>query len=183
MAIPLDKDRLLSDCRDEDLQSDMAGVEGICYERTIGYRYSDDKRYLIITKEQVIDLYAVNRLGKRDQYEQQALYIYGIFARYLDVMAKADFCQQLVEMLMAGVIEITTDCLGTTFINLPQGKGQAELIRLIVSHMTAQKQQAIHDSNHFNALKYLLIEHLRKQCSPITVNSMSVTLQRAITKD
>ena len=86
MAIPLDKDRLLSDCRDEDLQSDMTGVEGICYERTIGYRYSDDKRYLIITKEQVIDLYAVNRLGKRDQYEQQALYIYGIFARYLDAI-------------------------------------------------------------------------------------------------
>jgi dsRNA-specific ribonuclease len=59
-------------------------------------------------------------------------------------------------------------------------KGQAELVRLIISHMTQQKLAAIQDKTAFNDLKHLLMEHLRKQCQPIPVNSMSKTLLRAV---
>ena len=142
--------------------------------------YSKDGRFLIITTVQRIDLYAAKRFTQKKQYEQQALYVYDILARYMDNSTTIDFCRQLVLLFLQGTIEIFTDSMGATFINLPTGKGQAELIRLIVSHMTAQKQQAIHDSNHFNALKYLLIEHLRQRCHPITVNSMSSTLRRVV---
>ena len=182
MAKTIDTDRLLSDWGQEVPQSANDGVDGCIEVRTIGVRVSDDNKYLIITEERIIDLQMVSRLSRLEQFKRQALYVYSVFAQYLDHSIKANFCQHLLQMLIAGTIEVTTDSIGTTFINLPKGKGQAELIRLLISHMTAQKLAAIRDSAGFNTLKYLLIEHLRKQSLPITVNSMSSTLRRAVNK-
>ena len=89
---------------------------------------------------------------------------------------------QLVRMFIEGTVEIVTTPQYGAFINLPKGKGQAELIRLIISHMTSQKRAAIQDSTVFNALKKLLLSHLRNHSQPIPVNSMSSTLGRIVKK-
>ena len=180
MAKTIDTDRLMSDCGQEIPQSGNDDVDGCIKIRTIRRWISRDGRYLYIDYEQTIDLQALNRLTQIDQFKQLSLYVYTIFASYLDHKLRDDFCLQVFKMFMNGIIEIITNPECGGIINFPMNKGQAELVRLIISHMTQQKLAAIQDKTAFNDLKHLLMEHLRKQCQPIPVNSMSKTLLRAV---
>ena len=170
----------MSDCGQEVPQSGNDDVDGFIKVRIVKERVTANGRYLIITEERVIDIFALNRLTKMDQYNRLSQYVYSIFAGYLDHRLKEDFCLQLVKMFIDGTIEIITNPQYGAFINLPKGKGQAELIRLIISHMTQQKQAAIQDSTVFNDLQKLLLSHLRNHSLPISPNSMSKTLSRAV---
>ena len=180
MAKTIDTDRLMSDCGQEVPQPGSDDVDGFIQIRIINQRITDNGRFLVITEEHRIDIFALNRLTKIDQYNQLSLYIYDIFASYLDYRRKEDFCLQLVRMFIEETIEVITSPQYSAFINLPKGTGQAELVRLIISHMTQQKQAAIQDSTVFNDLQKLLLSHLRNHSLPISPNSMSKTLSRAV---
>jgi hypothetical protein len=180
MAKTIDTDRLMSDCGQEIPQSGNDDVDGFMQIHIVNRRVSANGRYLIITEERVIDILALDRLTQIDQFKQLSLYVYTIFASYLDHKLRDDFCLQVFKMFMNGIIEIITNPECGGIINFPMNKGQAELVRLIISHMTQQKLAAIQDKTAFNDLKHLLMEHLRKQCQPIPVNSMSKTLLRAV---
>ena len=180
MAKTIDTDRLLSDWGQEVPQPGSDDVDGFIQIRTIRRWISRDGRYLYIDYEQTIDLHALNRLTQIDQFKHLSLYVYTIFASYLDHKLRDDFCLQVFKMFMNGIIEVVTNPECGGIINFPMNKGQAELVRLIISHMTQQKLAAIQDKTAFNDLKHLLMEHLRKQCQPIPVNSMSKTLLRAV---
>ena len=182
MAKDIDTGELLSGCGQEVPQPDKVDVDGLIQIRIVSQRITADGRYLVVTEERVIDIYALNRLTKIEQYNHHSQYVYSIFASYLDNSRKEDFCMQLVRMFIEGTVEIVTTPQYGAFINLPKGKGQAELIRLIISHMTSQKRAAIQDSTVFNALKKLLLSHLRNHSQPIPVNSMSSTLGRIVKK-
>lgn len=180
MATTTDMDRLLSDCGEDSQQSGNDDVDGCTQMHLVNEQVSPDGHYYTAYVQIVVDLFAVSRLSKLDQYNVLSQYVYNLFASYLDYRRKEDFCLQLVRMFIEETIEVITSPQYGAFINLPKTTGQAELVRLIISYMSPQKQASIHDSTTFNALKNLLLQHLRKQSLAISVNSMSKTLSRAV---
>lgn len=180
MATITDTDRLLSDCREDNQQSGNDDVDGCISFRNLDMRMSPDGRKFILIVEQTIPTKVIKNLSKLDQYKFHSQNIYALFASFLDYQRKEDFCMKLVGMFIDNKIEILETSLHEVFINLPKSTGQAELVRLIISYMSPQKQASIHDSTTFNALKNLLLQHLRKQSLAISVNSMSKTLSRAV---
>ena len=180
MATTTDTDRLLSDCGEDSHQSGNDDVDGCTQMHLVNEQVSPDGHYYTAYVQIVVDLFAVQRLSKLDQYNVLSQYVYNLFASFMDYQRKEDFCLQLVRMFIAGTLEVVATSQQGVFINLPKSTGQAELVRLIISYMSPQKQASIHDSTTFNALKNLLLQHLRKQSLAISVNSMSKTLSRAV---
>ena len=78
------------------------------------------------------------------------------------------------------IIELKMDDHGDYTINVLRNKGQASLLRLLVRFMTPQKRNNLTQSQPFNDLKHLLMQRMRHMGIPVPVNSLSVTLSRAI---
>ena len=145
--------------------------------RILNSRVSDNGQSLIVIEEIRLNLEAINKLAHLDEYRQQAQNICRLFARYIDRHEIEELCRQLVNMLSAGIIEYQQGC---QLVNIPMGKGQAEFVRLILNHMTQQRRKTIGEKQPFNELKHLLLEHMRHQGQRLHINSISVTLRRAI---
>ena len=83
-------------------------------------------------------------------------------------------------MLALRIIELKLDDHGDYIINVLRNKGQASLLRLLISFTTPQKRNSLTQSRPFNDLKHLLMQRMRHMGISIPVNSLSVTLSRAV---
>jgi len=129
---------------------------------------------LIINKE------TADQLTHMDEYERQAKNIIVLIREYIGYQKRELLCNALKDLLYNHTIEVTTDAQGHLIINILKNNMQASFLRLLIQHMTPQKQEQLQSSQGFNRLKHLLLAHLRHKSSPINVNSMSVTLRRAV---
>lgn len=150
----------------------------------VNVRLSDDNRYLTLTEERTIDLLEIDLLTRDEQWERQACLIGNLFREYVDYHQRDNLQRQLRELLRRRIIEYDVNGEGEAFINVLRNTGQANLIRLLLSHATSQKRHALQgDRQVFTRLKRLLLQRLRHQGQPLSVNSLSVTLQRAVSRE
>ena len=180
MATQGEDNSLLLEMGDLDSPSLSALYTAITSVRTIQWRFSDDGHYLVVTEERTIDLRAVRQIQLADEYARQAQTICAIFSEYIDYQKRQLLCDNLKNMLCTGIIAVQTDAQGLIVINILKNKQQASFLRLLIQHMTLQKQRQLQNSAGFNCLKHLLMERLRQQSNTIDVNSISVTLRRAV---
>jgi hypothetical protein len=149
--------------------------------RLVGVNMSEDGRFLTLTEERTIDLQAAELLAHEDEHYRQAHFISNIFGNYINYKTRTDLYTELVQLLNRGIIELLRNGDGLAIVNILKNTGQARFVRLILSHMTPQKRHALLFSQDFGTLKHLLMERLRHQGNTIHVNSISVTLKRAVT--
>ena len=150
----------------------------------VNVRLSDDKRFLTLTEERTIDLLEVDLMAREEQWVQQACFIVAIFREYVDYQRRDVLQRQLRDLLRRRVIEYAVSGAGEAYVNVLRNTGQAGLIRLLLSCVTTQKRQALRcDRQVFTRLKRLLLKRLRHQGQPLSVNSISVTLQRAVSQE
>lgn len=154
--------------------------ESLTSTQLVSINLSDDRQYLMLTEKKVINLKAVDLLTHEDERIRQAYYISCIFDRYIDHARRLQLVVELKEMLALRIIELKMDDHGDYTINVLRNKGQASLLRLLVRFMTPQKRNNLTQSQPFNDLKHLLMQRMRHMGIPIPVNSLSVTLSRAI---
>ena len=154
--------------------------ESLTSTQLVSINLSDDRQYLMLTEKKVINLKAVDLLTHEDERIRQAYYISCIFDRYIDHARRLQLVVELKEMLALRIIELKMDDHGDYTINVLRNKGQASLLRLLVRFMTPQKRNNLTQSQPFNDLKHLLIRRMRHLGIPIHVNSLSVTLSRAV---
>ena len=158
------------DFNDEDLTS----------SQLVSIKLSDDRKYLMLTEKKIINLKAVDLLAHEDERIRQAYHITRIFDRYIDHTRRLELVEKLKDLLAMRIIELKMDERGEHIVNVLRNKGQAALLRLIVGYTTVQKRQTLTQSRPFNDLEHLLLQRMRRQGGCIPVNSLSVTLTRAI---
>ena len=154
--------------------------ESLTSTQLVSVNLSDDRQYLMLTEKKVINLKAVDLLTHEDERIRQAYYISCIVDRYIDHARRLQLVVELKEMLALRIIELKMDDHGDYMINVLRNKGQASLLRLLIRFMTPQKRNNLTQSQPFNDLKHLLIRRMRHLGIPIHVNSLSVTLSRAV---
>ena len=154
--------------------------ESLTSTQLVSVNLSDDRQYLMLTEKKVINLKAVDLLTHEDERIRQAYYMSCIFDRYIDHTRRLLLVMELKEMLALRIIELKMDDHGDYTINVLRNKGQASLLRLLVRFMTPQKRNNLTQSQPFNDLKHLLMQRMRHMGIPVPVNSLSVTLSRAI---
>jgi hypothetical protein len=154
--------------------------ESLTSTQLVSINLSDDRQYLMLTEKKVINLKAVDLLTHEDERIRQAYFMSCIFDRYIDHSRRLQLVEELKEMLVLRIIELKMDDHGDYMINVLRNKGQASLLRLLVRFMTSQKRKILTQSQPFNDLKHLLMQRMRHLGIPIPVNSLSVTLSRAI---
>lgn len=146
----------------------------------VSINLSDDRQYLMLTEKKIINLKVVDLLTHEDERIRQAYYITSIFDRYIDHSRRLQLVEELKEMLALHIIELKMDDQGYHIINVLRNKGQASLLRLLIRYTTPQKRKVLTQSGPFNILKHLLMQRMRHMGISIPVNSLSVTLSRAI---
>ena len=144
---------------------------------------SDDRQYLMLTEKKIINLKAVDLLAHEDERIRQAYHITRIFDRYIDHTRRLEMVEELKGLLALRFIELKMDDQGEHVINVLRNKGQATLLRLLLKYTTSQKRHTLTQSQSFNTLKHLLMQRMRHQGQPISVNSLSVTLTRTVKTD
>ena len=146
----------------------------------VSINLSDDRQYLTLTEKKIINLKVVDLLTHEDERIRQAYHITRIFDRYIDHSCRLQLVEELKEMLALHFIELKMDDQGDHIINVLRNKGQASLLRLLIRYTTPQKRNSLAQSGPFNDLKHLLMQRMRHMGISIPVNSLSVTLSRAI---
>ena len=146
----------------------------------VSINISDDRQYLMLTEKKLINLKAVDLLAHEDERVRQAYHISRIFDRYIDHTCRLGMVEELKELLALRIIELKMDDQGEHVINVLRNKGQTALLRLLLKYTTPQKRHSLTQSQPFNTLKHLLMQRMRHQGMPIPVNSLSVTLTRAV---
>lgn len=154
--------------------------ENLTSTQLVSINLSEDRKYLLLTEKKIINLKAVDLLAHEDERIRQAYHISCIFDRYIDHSRRMELVEDLKELLTLRMIELKMDDQGEYIVNVLRNKGQAGLLRLLLSYTTSRKRQALTQSQPFNELKHLLIQRMRHQGIRIPVNSISVTLSRAI---
>lgn len=154
--------------------------ENLTSTQLVSINLSEDRKYLLLTEKKIINLKAVDLLAHEDERIRQAYHISCIFDRYIDHSRRMELVEDLKELLTLRMIELKMDDQGEYIVNVLRNKGQAGLLRLLLSYTTSRKRQALMQSQPFNELKHLLIQRMRHQGIRIPVNSISVTLSRAI---
>lgn len=154
--------------------------ENLTSTQLVSINLSDDRQYLMLTEKKVINLKAIDMLAHEDERIRQAYHISSLFDRYIDHSRRLQLVEELKGMLALHFIELKMDDRGEYIINVLRNKGQASLLRLLIKYATPQKRMILKQSQPFNDLKHLLIQRLRHMGTPITVNSLSVTLSRVI---
>ena len=134
----------------------------------------------MLMEKKVINLKVVDLLTHEDECIRQAYHISCIFDRYIDHSRRLQLVEELKEMLVLRFIELKMDDQGDHIINVLRNKGQATLLRLLIRYATPQKRHVLRQSRPFNDFKHLLMQRLRHMGMPIPINSLSVTLSRAI---
>jgi hypothetical protein len=146
----------------------------------VSINLSEDRQYLMLTEKKLINLKAIDLLAHEDERVRQAYHISRIFDRYIDHTLRIHLVEELKELLTLRVIELNMDEQGEHVINVLRNKGQTALLRLLLKYTTPQKRHSLTQSLPFNTLKHLLMQRMRHQGLPISVNSLSVTLSRAV---
>lgn len=146
----------------------------------VSINLSEDRRYLMLIEKKLINLKAIDLLAHEDERVRQAYHISRMFDRYIDHNQRNRMVEELNELLVLRVIELKTNEQGEPIVNVLRNKGQTALLRLLLKYTTPQKRHSLKQSQPFNALKRLLMERMRHQGLPISVNSLSVTLSRAV---
>ena len=146
----------------------------------VGVNLSDDMRFLTLMERKIIDLQGVDLLVHEDERIRQAFHISSIFDKYIDHKRRLGLMGELKTLLTNRFIELKVDDCGEFYINVLRNRGQAKLLRVIIRYFTPQRIAQLEQSSHFNALKHLLMIRIRHQGVNISINSMSVTLNRAI---
>lgn len=154
--------------------------ENLTSTQLVSINLSDDRKYLLLTEKKVINLKVVDLLAHEDERIRQAFFISKIFDRYIDHSRRLQLVEELKGMLTLRFIELKMDDQGEHIINVLRNKGQASLLRLLIRYATPQKRMNLKQSQPFNDLKHLLMQRMRHMGTPISVNSLSVTLNRAI---
>lgn len=154
--------------------------ENLTSTQLVSINLSDDRQFLMLMEKKVINLKVVDLLTHEDERIRQAYHISSIFDRYIDHSRRMQLVEELKEMLTRHLIELKMDDQGDYIINVLRNKGQASLLRLLVRFMTPQKRNNLTQSQPFNDLKHLLMQRMRHMGTPVAVNSLSVTLSRAI---
>lgn len=154
--------------------------ENLTSTQLVSINLSDDRQFLMLMEKKVINLKVVDLLTHEDERIRQAYHISSIFDRYIDHSRRMQLVEELKEMLTRHLIELKMDDQGDYIINVLRNKGQASLLRLLVRFMTPQKRNNLTQSQPFNDLKHLLMQRMRHMGIPVPVNSLSVTLSRAI---
>lgn len=149
----------------------------------VSINISDDRQYLMLTEKKIINLKAVDLLAHEDERIRQAYHITRIFDRYIDHTRRLEMVEELKGLLALRFIELKMDDQGEHVINVLRNKGQATLLRLLLKYTTSQKRHTLTQSQSFNTLKHLLMQRMRHQGQPISVNSLSVTLTRTVKTD
>lgn len=161
------------DFNDEDLTS----------SQLVSIKLSDDRKYLMLTEKKIINLKAVDLLAHEDERIRQAYHITRIFDRYIDHTRRLELVEELKGLLAQRFIELKMDDQGEHIVNVLRNKGQTALLRLLLKYTTSQKRCSLTEKQPFNTLKHLLMQRMRHQGLPISVNSLSVTLTRAVKTD
>lgn len=146
----------------------------------VSINLSEDKQYLMLMEKKIINLKAVDLLAHEDERVRQAFHISTIFDRYIDHTRRLEMVEELTELLTSRIIELKMDDHGDYVINVLRNKGQAGLLRLLLKYLTPQKRNSLTESRSFNSLKHLLMQRMLHQGMPIPINSLSVTLSRAV---
>lgn len=146
----------------------------------VSINLSDDRQYLMLTEKKIINLKAVDLLAHDDERIRQAYHISCIFDKYIDHRRRLELIEELKDLLTTRIIELKMDDEGEFIINVLRNKGQAGLLRTVLKYFTPQRHTALAQSTQFNTLKHLLMARMRHQGAAIPVNSISVTLSRAI---
>lgn len=146
----------------------------------VSINLSEDNQYLMLTEKKLISLKIIDLLAHEDERVRQAYHISCIFNRYIDHAQRIHLVEELKELLTLHVIELRLDERGEHVINVLRNKGQTTLLRLLLKYTTPQKRHSLTQSQPFNTLKRLLMQRMRHQGLPISVNSLSVTLSRAV---
>ena len=181
MAKDDDTDRMVSAGSTQDCLPTVGATAGCTSVRTIDRRLSEDGRYLIITEERVFDLYAIQQLTRGDEHHQHAQMLCSRLNRYLDRKKQETLCEHLTTMLCSRRLEWHCDAQGRSYFDIVGNTTQAEMMHELLNHMTRQKLQSLqHESKAFNELKNLLMDLLQYQGEPLKINSISVTLKRAL---
>ena len=154
--------------------------ENLTSTQLVSINLSEDRKYLLLTEKKIINLKAVDLLAHEDERIRQAYHISCIFDRYIDHSRRLELVEDLKGLLALRMIELKMDDQGEYIVNVLRNKGQASLLRLLLSYTTPRKRQILTQSQPFNELKHLLIQRMRHQGIRIPVNSISVTLSRAI---
>lgn len=154
--------------------------EDLTSTQLVSINLSDDRQYLMLTEKKIISLKVVDLLAHEDERIRQAYYISRIFDRYIDHTCRLQLVEELKDLLALHIIELRMDDKGEHIINVLRNKGQAALLRLLLKYTTPQKRNSLTQSQPFNTLKHLLLQRMQHQGIPIPVNSLSVTLARAI---
>ena len=154
--------------------------ENLTSTQLVSINLSDDRQFLMLMEKKVINLKIVDLLTHEDERIRQAYHISCIFDRYIDHSRRLQLVEELKGMLTLRIIELKMDDQGDHIINVLRNKGQASLLRLLIRYVTPQKRLILKQSRPFNDLKHLLIQRMRHMGMPIHVNSLSVTLSRAV---
>lgn len=154
--------------------------EDLTSTQLVSIDLSDDRQFLMLTEKKIINLKSVDLLAHEDERTRQAFYITSIFDRYIDHTRRLELVEELKHLLILRVIEVKMDEKGDYIINVLRNKGQAGLLRLLVKYMTQHKLRCLNDSKPFNDFKHLLLQRMIHKGMLIPVNSMSVTLSRAL---
>lgn len=154
--------------------------ENLTSTQLVSINLSDDRQFLMLMEKKVINLKVVDLLTHEDERIRQAYHISCIFDRYIDHSRRLQLVEELKEMLALRFIELKMDDQGDHIIKVLRNKGQASLLRLLIRYVTPQKRMILKQSRPFNDLKYLLMVRMRHMGMPIPINSLSVTLSRAI---
>lgn len=154
--------------------------ENLTSTKLVSINLSDDRQYLLLTEKKIISLKVIDLLAHEDERVRQAYHISTIFDKYIDHTRRIELVDALRDLLSRRMIALELDNQGETVINILRNKGQASLLRLVIGFMTPQKYRTLSQSGPFNDLKHLLLLRMRHLGLPISVNSLSVTLSRAI---
>ena len=154
--------------------------ENLTSTQLVSINLSDDRQYLMLTEKKIINLKSIDLLAHDDERTRQAYQISCIFNRYIDHNQRLKMVEELKELLVLRIIELKMDEQGEYIINVLRNKGQARLLRLLLRYTTSQKRSALTQSRPFNDLKHLLLQRMRHLGTRIPINSLSVTLSRAV---
>lgn len=154
--------------------------EDLTSTQLVSINISEDKQYLMLTEKKIISLKGLDLLAHEDERIHQAYQISRIFDKYIDHTRRIELVEELKNLLALRVIELKMDDQGEYIINVLRNRGQAGLIRLIIRFTTTRKRQTLMKREAFNTLKHLLLKYMRHRSLKIHVNSLSVTLSRAV---
>lgn len=159
---------------------DIHNNEDLTSTQLVSINISDDRQYLMLTEKKIINLKVIDQLAHEDERIRQAYHISCIFDRYIDHSRRLELVEKLKNLLALRIIEVKMDDNGDYIINVLRNRGQASLLNILISHFTPMKHQSLARPQPFNDLKHLLMQRVRHQSAPIHVNSISVTLRRAV---